>query len=540
MAHFINKQKILVGLITASITATTIGGAVYGYPLSFLFGGNKDADAEAGSQVVEVEVKDIENTINVTGALASSTEMTAMVDKNAADLAVKEIKVKIGDEVKEGDVLFTLDTSDLEKSLKDNEQKLAVLERKNAIAANQQQRDYSDLKKNNALAETQEIRNILNAEDKLDDNYVDQGLALDELYKKYGYEDQSYYEACDAQLAMYDAEDALNAGREDPSITTEELNELITNYNSAVERFNTALTAYEGNIAASIIAEAAVRTANRTIRDAEKELIDKNENLDKANRERNHAEKKAVEGIETADLDRSTSDQEITTDLMKIRKQLAAATITSKSSGIVTAVNAVVGQVPTNDPVVVTDINHYNVACDVDEQYISDIKEGMQARFTTNATGEDFLNGVVSFVAVTPTKQQSSNNNNNNNSGSNGGATSTSGQTDKSRGTYRVLIKVNDQNDRIRPGMTAKITIITNKAENVTAVPVDAIDYDLDGNPILHVTKDEGATSVDVKVTTGLSDGTYTQVTGEGLTAGTKIIVPEEEADELPNSDLFS
>lgn len=72
------------------------------------------------------------------------------------------------------------------------------------------------------------------------------------------------------------------------------------------------------------------------------------------------------------------------------------------------------------------------------------------------------------------------------------------------------------------------------------AVPVDAIDYDLDGDPILHVTKDEGATSVDVKVTTGLSDGTYTQVTGEGLTAGTKIIIPEEEADEMPNSDLFS
>lgn len=540
MAHYLNKQKILVGLITASIAATTIGGAVYGYPLSFLFGGNKDADAEGGKQIVEVEMKDIENTINVTGALASSTEMTAMVDKNASDLAVKEIKVKIGDEVKEGDVLFTLDTSDLEKSLRDNEKKLAVLDRKNDIAANQQQRDYSDLKKNNALAETQETRNILNAEDKLDDNYVDLGLALDELYRKYGYEDQSYYEACAAQLAMYDAEDELNAAREDPYISVEELNDYITAYNTAVERFNTALTAYESAITVSLSAEATVRTNNRTIRDAEKDLIDKNENLDKANRERKHAEKKSLEAIETGDLDRSISDQEITSELMKIRKQLAASTITAKTSGIVTAVNAVVGQVPSNDPVVVTDISHYNVACDVDEQYIADIKEDMQARFTTNATGEDFLNGVVSFVAVTPTKQQSSNNNNNNNSGSNGGATSTSGQTDKSRGTYRVLIKVNDQNDRIRPGMTAKITIVTNKAENVTAVPVDAIDYDLDGDTILHVTKDDGATSVDVKVTTGLSDGTYTQVTGEGLTAGTKVIIPEEEADELPNSDLFS
>lgn len=532
MSGLFTKHKLLAGLIAAAVATGGIGTAVYAASF-FGFGGNATPEPEV--QLAMVETKDIENTISLTGALASGSESSAAVNSKASDLPVKNVMVKVGDEVKAGDVLFTLDTEDLEIALGQTEQKLAVLERKNEIAAAQEKREQNLLEYSNDIAEKQEVRNIWLAEDHLDDNYVDQGLAFDELYKKYGLEDEAYYAALNAQLEMFDAEDVLNAAYADPTLTVAETNKLVEDYNSKVEAFNTAVTAYESSIATSIASEATARSANRTIRDAEKDLIDKNETLEKDNRDRNNAEKKGRETIESNSLDRSVSDQELRNELKKLRDQIQASTVTAASSGIVTAVNAKVGSPAGTDPVIVTDTNSYNLSCDVDEQYIADIAKDQAVRFTTNATGDDTMTGKVTFTAVTPTKQQNSNNS----GGAEGNVASTSGSTDKSRGTYRVLIKVDENNERFRPGMTAKITIITAKSTNVLAVPNECLGYNDEGESIVTTTTDGGATTAEVVVTTGLTDGTYTEVSGDGLTEGTQLVVPQEIDVETDYGDIF-
>ena len=532
MSASITKQKLLAGLITAALATGAIGSAVYAGSF-FGFGGEGEQPEEV--QLAMVQKKDLENTINVTGALASASEKAASVNAKDADLIVKEIKVKVGDTVKAGDVLFTLDTEDLEISLAQAERKLAILERKNELAERQEKRDTHQLEFSNDIAETQEVRDIWLAEDHLDDNYVDLGLTLDELYKKYGVEDQSYLDAVNAQIEMYNAEDALNAALADPAMTTAQLNDLKGIYNTAVEKFNTAVTSYETAIGSSITAEAATRSANRTVRDKEKEIIDKRETLEKSNLERENNEKKSRDTMESNSLDRSVSDYELTNELKKLREQISASVITAPSSGVVTAVNAKVGAAAGTDPVVVTDTNNFIVACDVDEQFIADIKEGMTARFTTNATGDETLPGKVTFTALTPTKQQSSSNNGD---GSNNN-TSTSGSTDKSRGNYRVLIKADNYNERLRTGMSSKITIVTAEAKGVLAVPNECLSNDNDGNTILKVTTDGGATSQEVVVTTGLSDGSFTEVSGDGITEGTQLVIPQmaEVSEEMP--ELF-
>ena len=132
MSGSITKQKLIAGLITAALATGAVGSAVYAGSL-FGLGGSEEKAEEV--QLAMVETKDIENTINVTGALASASENSASVSAKDAELIVKDIKVKVGDTVKAGDVLFTLDTNDLEISLGQAEMKLAVLERKNEIAA---------------------------------------------------------------------------------------------------------------------------------------------------------------------------------------------------------------------------------------------------------------------------------------------------------------------------------------------------------------------------------------------------------------------
>ena len=77
--------------------------------------------------------------------------------------------------------------------------------------------------------------------------------------------------------------------------------------------------------------------------------------------------------------------------------------------------------------------------------------------------------------------------------------------------------------------MSAKITIVTNEVQNVLAVPNECISNNNEGQTILNVTTDDGATTTEVVVETGLTDGTVTEVKGEGISEGTKVVVPQAE-----------
>ncbi|MDO4804692.1 MAG: biotin/lipoyl-binding protein [Lachnospiraceae bacterium] len=539
MKGMFKSKKLIAGLVTAALATGAMGTAVNAQTSFFssLFGGNKDAAAEGeeGPNLATVEVRDIENTVNLTGALAAASEVTAAANKKVEDLPISEVKVKVGDMVKAGDVLYTLDTRSIEKTIRETEQQLANLERENQIDAAQEKRAKDKTEKDNATSRTMEVRDIYNSEDHLDDNFVDRGLDLDELHQNYGIEDGSYYEAVNAQLAMFDAEDDLNAAYDDPGATDEELDELTEVYNEAVKTFNSALDAYETAIKTSMSSEKTVRSDNRTIRDAEKGLLDKWDSLEKADRERKESEIQAAEKIEKGNLERSVSDQKLTTELETAREKLDVATVTTPISGVVTAVNAKAGQAAGTDAVTVTGIDSYNVSCDIDEKYIADIKKDMKVRFTTDATGDEPLNGIVTFTAVTPTKQK-----NDSSSGSDGQSqTSTSGSTDKSRGSYRVLIKVLDKNERLRPGMSTKIIIITAESNDVLSVPNEALQTNNDGDSYLLVTTDDGATTQEVIVEAGLTDGTYTEVSGSGISEGTQIVIPEAENFALDFTNLY-
>ena len=92
MSASITKQKLLAGLITAALATGAIGSAVYAGSI-FGFGGGGEQPQEV--QLAMVQTKDLENTINVTGALASASENAASVNAKDTDLIVKEIKVKV-------------------------------------------------------------------------------------------------------------------------------------------------------------------------------------------------------------------------------------------------------------------------------------------------------------------------------------------------------------------------------------------------------------------------------------------------------------
>lgn len=123
---------------------------------------------------------------------------------------------------------------------------------------------------------------------------------------------------------------------------------------------------------------------------------------------------------------------------------------------------------------------------------------------------------------------------------------------------YEVIISVLDKNEDLRLDMTAKVEIICEKAENVLSVATEAIQEDDDGNYYVEVL-DSGSTidtsslmtnpeeiseedveklqsgektyeSHNVTVTKGLAGDYYTEISGDGLEEGTKVVIPNEGA----------
>lgn len=63
----------------------------------------------------------LEDSVTVTGTVASGSEASVTVADNAKTYKVASVEVEVGDEVQAGDVICTLDTSDLEKQIKSAE-----------------------------------------------------------------------------------------------------------------------------------------------------------------------------------------------------------------------------------------------------------------------------------------------------------------------------------------------------------------------------------------------------------------------------------
>ena len=121
---------------------------------------------------------------------------------------------------------------------------------------------------------------------------------------------------------------------------------------------------------------------------------------------------------------------------------------------------------------VIQDMEHFVVEASVDEYDISKISKDLKAVVKTDATGDEQLKGTVSFVAPTP-----------NSTASSGGNTGTANTSP----AYKVRIDLEDYDERLRVGMTAKTSIILDSRENVFAVAYDCVQTDEEGNDYIEV-----------------------------------------------------
>ena len=199
--------------------------------------------------------------------------------------------------------------------------------------------------------------------------------------------------------------------------------------------------------------------------------------------------------------------------------------ITAPMAGMVTSVSVEAGDAYTGGTLVqIDDVSGYMVTTSVDEYDISDVKEGQRVVILTDATGDDELEGEITFVS--PIQASSSN-----------------AMMGASSGGYEVKIALAETDERLRIGMTARCSIILEEATDVFAVPYDAIHDTKDGGKVIYVGTAEEYT--EMAVTVGMESDYYVEISGEGLEEGLRVVLPTDEIstgssdDEAGDMDFF-
>lgn len=224
--------------------------------------------------------------------------------------------------------------------------------------------------------------------------------------------------------------------------------------------------------------------------------------------------------------------------VLKAQTNLGYATITSPIDGTVISKSVEEGQTVAasfSTPELFTiarDLTNMQVVANVDEADIGGVKEGDRVTFTVDAYPDDTFEGTVKQVRLEAT-------------------------TTNNVVTYEVVISAPNADLKLKPGLTANVTIYTQERSGVLAVANKALRFtptketvgkdmkivDCKGKNKVWTLSDKTLTAH--SVTIGQTDGVHTEII-KGIKKGQKIVTeiivntPEEEEDTQQSQGLIS
>ena len=228
--------------------------------------------------------------------------------------------------------------------------------------------------------------------------------------------------------------------------------------------------------------------------------------------------------------------------LAKAERNLSYATITSPIDGVV--INRAVEEGQTvasgfETPTLFTiaaDLTQMQVVADVDEADIGGVKDGQRVTFSVDAYPNDTFEGVVTQIRLGEDSSTSS------------GSSGTSGTVV----TYEVVISAPNPDLKLKPRLTANVTIYTLDRKNVLSVPARALRFTPE-KPLIgenDIVKDcesehklwtrEGNTFIAHPVTVSISNGVNTEIVSgidEGATVVTEATIGRMPG-EGPTADM--
>ncbi len=527
IGHFAKKHKVWTALIALAVA----GGIATPIVLLRTQGAAANAVTYSFIRTTTLAKGTLDDTVSTTGTVESADTSTVSYNAGTGTSVpkIKTVNVAVGDSVSAGDVIVTLDTSDIEDSITKEKETIA----KNVSKA---QEAYDTAKTNyNEAVETAES---------YESTVSSASAALSSATSAY----QTALASVAAFQSTYDAANTamVNAGTD------------LNNKKAALSAANAALAAAQANLTAAQNALAAADTASsgyaalqtavssaqsafdsaKSAADAAQSAVtqaqavygdqtsgcvktaaDAKSALDQAKANCNYDalsqtytaaqqaysqartmldndEKQVTAAKDTLDNAKEALDDASTSDTLEnLQEQLDACSLTAETSGKVTSLTASVGATPSGTIATIQDTSSLKIAITIEEADINKVSLGMTCRITSDAT-DATINGTL--TQIDPVAGQD--------------------------GSFGAEVTVTDADSGLLVGMNATVEIVLSSTSDCFTVPIDAVGDDSDGKGS-YVYRQTGGSGTDmtfekVYVTTGNSNDYYIEISSSELAEG--------------------
>lgn len=399
----VTKQNLLGGQemsrkFKATILLSVILLGVVGFISGCSKSGEKDAlQIEENYIPVEVEaatIGDIEDSLVLNGKVVAENEI--MIIPKAMG-TVTNVNVKLGDRVKEGDLLFTIDKNDIEKGVKQASNGVDLARKSVAQAEN-----GLNMAKINFELNSEKIENAILNLDRMEELYKEGAISKSQL-------EQTELAASEKNL------EALNGQLKQAEIAFEQ----------SQNQLKQAEISYE----------------------------------------------QAKSGLDNTD-------------------------VKAPIGGIISSFDIKKGQIATSSQPAATivDLDRVFVQISVVEKIINKLNLGQNVKINIPSAFDEVLEGTIEFIGSTP---------------------------DLRSQLYNIRIYLENESEKIKPGMSSEVLIDLEKIESATIVKSSAI-LNKDGRNIVFIVEDNKA--IEREVTLGLDNGEYVEIKS-GISKGDLIII---------------
>ena len=527
------KKKMRIGIALVLVIVILVG-AIY-------IKRSKKEPADAEVKTEKLEKRTIVNSVSGSGKVeaVNSEEVTA----GMAGTTIDSIEVQVGDHVEAGQTIAVMDTSSLSSQVKSLNDEIKDLEKQKADAEKSKKEAEDKAAADAQAAQVQAAQDAyareVAAQAQKEANEAEKKQTLSALTAQYNALNTQYTadnEKLQSMQATYQeklqdgADDGADAGADAGADGKKGWKET----DADAMAYYALILQQQGTVTTELTQLQNLQTSMKAVENADTSVsipaVSSPQLSLPATGQLNNMN--VATGYDSAI---STLKEQV----KSLNRQIANGTIKARTSGTVTEVNAKAGDTYLGTPIAsVEGIETLMLTAEVDEYDIPDVSVGMPVKIKTDATRDEELEGEVSFVALKASGSSSSS--------SLGAMSSLTGGADmsgftaaSSDATYTVHIALKEQNERLRIGMNAKISIITDSVKDAWSVPFESVQTDEDGREYIEVEEEKKVdgrkttTKRKIPVITGIEGTYYIQIMSDELKEGMDVIVPESQDNSM-------
>ena len=429
------------------------------------------------------------DSVSVTGTVASGSTASVTASDSVKTYKVTAVNVAVGDTVKAGDVIATLDTSDVEKQIETAQQNYSD-------TLDQAETSYTQSVEDQSTNLTQLQEDLANAQEDYDTLGLDRYSSMQDptMADKTNREIVEYYYGLYAEkIAQLENTIAslqiqlTNAEKDGNADQKEAIDGQLSNYKSQLSTTMAQCSIPELGLQGFDAVKQAYDSIDGGASNYKQKLETAQQQYDNAvttnSRNVDSAETKLEQASRTPDT------------LTTLQSTLEDCTLTATMDGTITELNATVGSVCTGTVATIQDVSDLTVEVTIPASSVGKLSTGMQCNITSDATGDATITGTLTRIDPVANEE----------------------------GSFGATVTVNGSDTGLLIGISAQVEIVISEKDDIFTVPRDAVGTHDDGSSyVLRKTGGEGVdmTFEEVDVTTGESNDYYIEISGDGLNEG--------------------